>query len=129
MGIFPRACAAWGVEDDAFLTADATNLLERLHDAYLVIDSHDGDETTVRANRIRKEVKVNEAIRADREIGDLETILLEAAARVEDALVLRLSGDYMALAGAVETHEALDGDVVALGGAGCEKYLLVLVHI
>ncbi|GMN34177.1 hypothetical protein TIFTF001_004558 [Ficus carica] len=46
------------------------------------------------------------------------------AARVEDALVLGLRGDDVALLLPVEMHDALDGDVVALGGAGGKDNLL-----
>ena len=49
-------------------------------------------------------VDVDEAIGADREVGDIEALLLEVAARVEDALVLGLGGDDVPLAGAVEAH-------------------------
>jgi hypothetical protein len=51
-------------------------------------------------------------------VGDVESLLLQVAARVEHALVLGLRGDDVAAAAvAIEAHDALDGDVVALGGA------------
>ena len=60
----------------------------------------------------------------DRQVGDLESLGLQLPARVQHALVLRLRGDHVSLLPAIEAGDALDGDVVALGGAGGEHDLL-----
>jgi len=119
----PQRLRGISVERHAFLLADTPNLLERLHDADLVVDGHDGDEPGVWADGVLELREVDQAVAAHGEVGDLESFLLQVAAGVEDALVLGLRGDDVAAAVAVEAHDALDGDVVALGGAGGEEDL------
>ncbi|PON92143.1 hypothetical protein TorRG33x02_119620 [Trema orientale] len=109
--------------DIEFLT-DFADFLHRLNHADLVVDRHDRNQARSGPNRRPELLEVHEAIGADREVRDLETLLLEMATGVEDALVLGLGGDHVALLLLVEVHDALDGDVVALGGAGGEDDLL-----
>ena len=58
------------------------------------------------------------------QVGDAEALLLELLAGVEDGLVLGDLGDDVVAALAVHLGDALDGEVVALGGAGGEDDLL-----
>jgi hypothetical protein len=51
---------------------------------------------------------------AHREVGDLEAALLQAAAAVQDALVVRLGGDHVVFLVLEESPNALDGQVVRL---------------
>jgi hypothetical protein len=122
-GDLPERLCGVGVEWHALVLADAPNLLERLDDADLVVDGHDGDERRVGADGFLELGEVDQAVGADREVGDLEAFLLEVPAGVEDALVLGLGGDDVAAAVAVEAGDALDGDVVALGGPRGEEDL------
>ncbi|KAL6994640.1 hypothetical protein U1Q18_049050 [Sarracenia purpurea var. burkii] len=69
-------------------------------------------------------IEVDDSLEADGEEGDFEALLLEVTARIEDALVLGLGDDNVALLVAVKMHDALDGDVVGIGGADGEDDLL-----
>ena len=55
-------------------------------------------ETTARlsgADGPLEELQIHEAVAADGEVGDLEALGLQRAARVQDALVVGLAGDYV----------------------------------
>ncbi|PON35628.1 LOW QUALITY PROTEIN: hypothetical protein PanWU01x14_334680 [Parasponia andersonii] len=112
------------MERDIEFLADFADFLHGLNHADLVVDHHDRNQARIGPNRRPELLEVHEAIRADREVRDLKTLLLEMATGVEYALVLGLGGDHVALLLLVEVHDALDGDVVALGGAGGEDDLL-----
>ena len=68
--------------------------------------------------------EVDEAVGLDGQVGDAVAVLLQALAGVEDRLVLGDLGDDVVAALAVHLGDALDGEVVALGGAGGEDDLL-----
>ena len=76
------------MKEDFPAPAQAADLLDGLHDADLVVDCHDGDERGVGADGGLEDVEVDDAVFADREVGDFEAFLGELAAGVEDALVL-----------------------------------------
>jgi hypothetical protein len=61
----------------------------------------------------------------DAEVGDLEALLLEALARVEDGLVLGHRRDDVVALVLVELGHTLEGEVVALGGAAREDDLFL----
>lgn len=83
-----------GVEEDALvLLDDGANLLDGLDRANLVVDHHDRHEARVGANRLLEELEVDDAVLADGEVRHVEALVLEDAARVEDALVLGLGRD------------------------------------
>ena len=69
-------------------------------------------------------VEVDEAVGLHGQIGDVVALLLELLAGVEDGLVLGDLGDDVVAALAVHLGDALDGEVVGLGGAGGEDDLL-----
>ena len=64
------------------------------------------------------------AVLVDRQVGDLEALLLEALAGVEHRLVLGLRGDDVVALVLVELGHALDREVVRLGRARREDDLL-----
>jgi hypothetical protein len=64
------------------------DLSERLNDTNLVVDGHDRDESSRWLDRGFEGVEGDLAVGKDREIGDLETLLAERAAGVENAFVL-----------------------------------------
>lgn len=111
------------VELDALLCADLTDGLERLDGADLVVDGHDRDQPGVGTDRGLELCQVDQPDGVDGQVGDLEALLLQRAARVEHALVLRLHRDDVALFRGEEAHGALDHRVVALGRARCEDNL------
>ena len=67
---------------------------------------------------------IDEAVCLHRQIGDAVAVLLKALAGIEHRLVLGDLGDDVVAALAVHLRNALDGEVVALGGAGGEDDLL-----
>ena len=60
--------------------------------------------------------EVHEAVGLHREVGDVPPRLLQVAARVQHALVVRLACDNVTLV-TIKLRDALDGHVVALGGS------------
>ena len=69
-------------------------------------------------------VEIDQAVLLHGQVGDAEAVLLQPLAGIEHRLVLgRLGDDVVALL-AVHLGHALDGQVVALGGAGGEDDLL-----
>ncbi|KAJ8651166.1 hypothetical protein MRB53_004189 [Persea americana] len=68
------------------LPANLPYLIQWLDDPDVIIDGNDGDESGVGAEGVVEEVE--DAVRADREVGDVEALLLQVAAVVEDALVM-----------------------------------------
>ena len=113
-----------GVEDDALLVADLADLADGLQDADFVVGGHDGDEDGLVVDGALQVFDIDEAVSLYRQIGDAIAVLFEALAGVEDGLVLGDLGDDVVAALAVHLGDALDGEVVALGGAGGEDDLL-----
>mmetsp|Transcript_43067 Transcript_43067/g.84220 ORF Transcript_43067/g.84220 Transcript_43067/m.84220 type:complete len:337 (+) Transcript_43067:513-1523(+) len=113
-----------GVEENLVLTADLADLLHWLDDPDLVVDCHDTAQHSVGAYRGPQLVEVHDTVLHHGKVRDLETLLLEDAAGVEDALVLRLGGDDVLLLPLVEPRDALDRHVVALGRAARPDDLL-----
>ena len=112
------------VEDDALLVADFANLADGLQDTDFVVGGHDGDQDGLVVDGTLQVVDVDEAVGLHRQIGDAIAVLLQALAGVEYSLVLGDLGDDVVAALAVHLRNALDGEVVALGGAGGEDDLL-----
>ena len=99
-----------------------------LDDADFVVGVHDGDEDGLVGafgdDGALEVVEVDEAVGLDGQVGDDVAHLLELLAGVEDGLVLGDLGDDVVAALAVHLGDALDGEVVGLGGAGGEDDLL-----
>ena len=70
------------------LADDFAYFFHGLNDAGLVIDSHNGDEGRVRPNSLLEFFKTNDTILLDGEISDVEALLLQLAAGIEDTFVL-----------------------------------------
>ena len=113
-----------GVEEHLVRAADLANLLQRLDDADLVVHRHHRHHRRLRTDRGAQLVEIDEAVGLDREVRHVPSLLLEVAARVQHALVVRLRRDDVGLAPLVKVAHALDGHVVGLGGAAGEDDLL-----
>lgn len=115
-----------GVEENFLAAAQLANLVHRLHNADLVVDCHDGNERRLRPDGLLQVFHADEAIGLDWQVGDIETFILQVAARVEHALMLGLAGnDVVLLAVALEeARHALNGHVVALRRTARENNLL-----
>ncbi|CAN6542026.1 unnamed protein product [Malus baccata var. baccata] len=109
-----RVRMEWNFE----LLANFPNFLHRLNNPNLVVHRHDRYEACIGPNRGAELVEVDKPVGLHRKVGHIVSLLLEMAAGIQNALVLRLGGDDVALLVLVEVHDALDRDVVALGGAG-----------
>ena len=78
----------------------------------------------LRADGALEVFEVDEAVGLDGQVGDAVARLFELLAGVEHGLVLGDLGDDVVAALAVHLGDALDGEVVGLGGAGGEDDLL-----
>mmetsp|Transcript_26792 Transcript_26792/g.77248 ORF Transcript_26792/g.77248 Transcript_26792/m.77248 type:complete len:240 (-) Transcript_26792:5-724(-) len=116
------------MEEDLALAAHLPNLREGLEGADLIVDGHHADKDGIVPHGRLELLQIHPARGAlDREVRHVESLLLQAPARVQDALVLGLGGNdvpLVLLALAVEPRDALDAHVVALGGAAGEHHLL-----
>ena len=133
--MFMAFTSSVGVEKDLALPADLADFRDGLDDPDFVVDRHDRNEHGVFPNRSFEFLWVREATRSDtqarrarqpfethvqvqkavglhRQVGDIKSFLLEVSAAIQDALVLRLGGDYVLLLGLVELGDALDRRVV-----------------
>ncbi len=85
---------------------------------------HDADEDGLVVDGALEVFDVDEAVGLHGQIGDAVAGFFEALAGVEDGLVLGDLGDDVVAALTVHLGDALDGEVVGLGGAGGEDDLL-----
>ena len=86
------------------------------------------DEDGLVGDRLLHVVRVDPPVLADAEVGDLEALLLEALAGVEDGLVLDHRRDDVVPLLLVELGDPLDREVVALGRARGEDDLLLVLR-
>merc|ERR1712000_688000 len=124
IGILPTACAA-SMEEDLLASAQLTNFFDRLHDADLVVDGHNTDKRRLRSDRCLQLLHIDETILLHRQIGDLESLILQVPTRIQHTLVLCLAGDDVIFLAALleEACDALDAHVVAFGCATREDDL------
>ena len=113
-----------GVEEDALLLRDRADLRDRLQHADLVVGGHDRDEDRLVGDRRAQLVEADAAVLLHRQVGDARALLLELLARVDHRLVLGDARDDVVALLAVHLGDALDREVVRLGGAAREDDLL-----
>src|SRR5712671_1697342 len=123
-GDLSRGLDRVAVEDDALRAADLADLGDRLDHADLVVDHHHRDEDGIGAQRRLEFLQVEQPVLLRVEIGRFEPLALELAHGIEHRLVLGLHRDDVLALALVEIRRALDGEVVALGGAGSPDDLL-----
>ncbi len=109
-----------GVEDHAALATELADLGDGLQHADLVVGGHDRDQDGLVVHGALQVVEIDQAVFLHRQVGDAVAVLLQALAGVEHGLVLGDRGDDVIALLAVHLGDALDGEVVALGGAGGE---------
>jgi hypothetical protein len=112
-----------GMEDDALLLAHPADVLDGLERADLVIRRHDRHEDRFVGDRSADLLGVHLPVLVHRQIRDLEALAFQPLARVDDRLVFRQLGNDVITLLAVHGGDALDREVVALGGAGGEDDL------
>merc|ERR1719517_391398 len=112
------------VEEDLLGPAQGADLGDGLDHPDLVVHGHDGHQGGVLADLALELLQVDEAVGLDGQVSDVEALLLELPARVEDALVVGLGRYDVPLLAAVKVRDALDGEVVGLRRAGREYYFL-----
>mmetsp|Transcript_20258 Transcript_20258/g.71617 ORF Transcript_20258/g.71617 Transcript_20258/m.71617 type:complete len:489 (+) Transcript_20258:292-1758(+) len=113
-GELARHLRGVAVEERLVCAAQRADLGDGLHDANLVVHAHDRHQRRLRRQRLAQLLQIDEAVVLHAQVRDAEAVLLERAARVEDAFVLRLCGDDVVLALLVELRHALHRDVVRL---------------
>ena len=105
------------VEEGAARLHHLADLVHRLHHADLVVGEHHRHQDGVRLHRRLDHLGGDQPVGERLQVGHLAALLLEALAGVEHALVLGLHGDDVVALVLVEVGDALDGEVVGLGGA------------
>ncbi len=103
---------------------DLADLADGLQHADFVVSGHDGDEDGLVVNGALEVFEIDETVCLYGQIGDAVAVFLEALTGVEHGLVLSDLGDDVVAALAIHLRDALDGEVVALSGAGGEDDLL-----
>ncbi len=106
-----------GVEDDALLVAELADLGDRLNHADLVVRIHDRDQDRLVVDGALQVFEIDQPIRLHRQIGHAVALLLQPLAGIEHSLVLGHLGDDVVAALAVHLRDALDREIVRLGGA------------
>ncbi len=103
---------------------ELADLADGLQHANLVVGRHDGDQNRLVVHGPLQVFEIDQSIGLHRQIGHAVAVLLQPLAGVQHRLVLGHLGDDVVAAFAVHLRNALDGQVVALGGAGGKDDLL-----
>lgn len=95
-------------------SAELSNLFHGLNNANLVVDCHDTDKRCVWAKGGLQNFEIDKARVGYRQIGYLESFILQVPAAIEHTFMLRLSGNDMLLfaTAAKEPGNAFDAHVV-----------------
>ena len=123
-GQFPGSLDRVGMEEDAAFPRDRADLLDGLHHADLVVDHHHADQNGLVGDGLPKLLEIDQAVPPHRQIGRVASLLLEVLAGVEHGLVFGDHRDDVITLLPVHLGDALDGEVVRLGGAAREDDLL-----
>ena len=115
---------AIGVEDHAALMAEGADLADGLDDADLVVRVHDRDQDGLVSHRGLQILERDQPVGLDGQVGDPVAGLLQPLAGIEHRLVLGHLGDDVVAALLVHLGNALERQVVRLGGAGGKDNLL-----
>src|SRR3954447_15456596 len=89
----------------------------------LVVGGHDRNQDRLVGDRVAEVVEADQAVLLYRQVGHPVAVLLEGLARVDHRLVLGDRSDEMVALLAVHLGDALDRQVVRLGGAAGEHDL------
>ena len=120
IGTLPIACTASVWKINAALAAQLADFGDRLEHADFIVRRHDRDENRLVVHGALQVVEIDQAIFLHGQIGHAEAELLEVLAGVEHSLVFGDCRDDVVALLAVHFGDALDGQVVAFGGAGGE---------
>ena len=106
------------MEEDLAGAAQLTDGGDILDNADLVVDVHQADQNGVIAQRRLQLLQADQTVGLRIQVGDLEALALQMAARVQHRLVFGLAGDDVLALLLVEVGNPLDGQVVGLGRPG-----------
>ena len=123
-GDFADGLGRVGVEDYAALVTELADFGDGLDDADFVVGEHDRDQDGLVVHGALEVFEIDEAVFLHRHVSDAVAVFLQALAGVEHGFVLGDRGDDVVALLAVHFGDALDGEVVALGGAGGEDHFL-----
>ena len=113
-----------GVEPRAVGMGNGGKLRNGLHGADLVIRQHDGNKGGILTDRLFQLGRLHQSLRRDRQIGDLEALLLQRLGAVQNGVMLKRRGDQVLFALCrPAVHAALQRPVIRLGAAGGEVNL------
>ena len=124
-GEFAHGLGRVGVKEDAVFAAERADFADGLQGANFIVGRHDGDEERPGVfDGAAEIVEADAAFGIDREDGDAAALLRQPCTGIEDGFVLGGLGDDVdgtpRIGSASGFNSALDGEVVALGGAGGE---------
>ena len=115
-----------GVEQNAMLLCDLSDLFDRLNRSDLIVCKHHRNQDRIRADRSFQLVDLYLAVLIDINIGNLIAPLLEIFARMQDRMVLDLCRDDMLSFGFISLCRRLQCPVIRLRTAGGKVNLLRL---
>jgi hypothetical protein len=112
-----------GMEEHAALMADFADFADGLQHADFVVGRHDADENGLVVDGALQVFEIDGAVGHHRQIRHTGAVFFQPLARIEHGFVLGHLRDHVVAALAVHFRNALEGQVVALRGAGGEDDL------
>lgn len=112
------------MEEHFVLAAELTDLFDGLNCADLVVHVDDRADESIWSDSLLEDVELDKAVSVHRQVGHLEALIFEVAARVEHALMVDLGGDDVTLLIAIEAGKAFQAQIVRLCGSRGEYDLL-----
>lgn len=86
-GDFADSLSSISVEKDLVLAANLSNFLNGLNDTNFIVDGHDGNNGSIRADSFFELLDVDQSVGLNWEVSDVETFLLQYSARFQNTLV------------------------------------------
>ena len=120
--LLTRALDGVRMEKDILPGTNFPDFPHRLPHAGLVVRAHDGDKRGVGPEGMGEMCRINQAIVADIEIGDLESpASFQQMKGVQDGVMFRSHGDEVASPPRLRLRQTLHGEIAALGSTTGEN--------
>ena len=127
---FANPLRAVAVENNFLVMAQFANGWNFIDGSNFIVGPHDGNQNCVGANFFGDHVYGDHTVGGRLQVGDIKAFLLKSLAWIKHGLVFVKCGDNVAATSlsfwffGVHVGRALDGQVVAFGGATCENNFL-----